>query len=605
MKIRASASSRPVRAEFSFGRFRLSEGGLFHGDVPVNLSPSELAALRLLVAHHGQIVTPAQLRKALWGDARVAAGSVSKCVDSLRARLAPEECIETVYKRGYRLACAVSAVPAPAPARVAAAPGARNRLVILPFAAGLGVPEYLGPAAAEETSIRLQHAIPSVISVVAQDSVFALAARGRSALEIGRILEADLAFTGSLRALPQNYRLRAEMFSVHDGGQLWVEDLLVDKNQAAGIESELVQRIASRLHGEGLSIAAAAAGDDDGPRFREAYELYRSAHYDWQSFQRHPMQDAFERLLRALEVDPRLMAARVDFVNLCFAQALYGYMPAATAAEFLRRAADVVVPAGFLREGNGSSADLDPHAEAVLPALGWIAFHVDRNLAAALRAFALSAHLPHDRWTTCARIMFALSRHRFSEAIEILRAALRLDPCSPWLQARLGWALHLAGDTAGSLCQIETAYAHFPDTIDVSLHAAVILAYSGEAARAVQIAQQLCQHDSSSDLAAGVHAYALACAGRAGEAREVLQRLEWLSRERFVLNPFAAAVHVALGEPEAALGQLRVANEARCPWFFQMLADPCLNALHDQAKFKELETILPSMEAAVHDHPGK
>ena len=201
--------------------------------------------------------------------------------------------------------------------------------------------------------------------------------------------------------------------------------------------------------------------------------------------------------------------------------------------------------------------------------------------------------------------MFLLSRHRFSEAIETLRAALRLDPYSPWLHARLGWSLHLAGDAAGSLRQIETAFVEFPDIADVSLHAAWIFAYLGEAHRAVEIAQELCQRNPDFDLAFAAHAYALACAGRADQAHEILDRLEWLGRERFVLSSFTAAVHVALGEPEAALDRLRAANEARCPWFFQLLADPALNALRDQPKFKDLQAILPAMEAAVHNAPGK
>ncbi len=564
-----------------------------------------MAALRLLVAHGGQIVTPAQLRKTLWGGARVAAGSVSKCIDSLRAHLAPEECIETVYKRGYRLSCAVSTVPAKTQAPDPAAPAALNRLAILPFATGFGVPEYLGAAAAEEAAMRLRDAISSLVSVLALDSVFALAARGHSALEIGRLLNADLVLTGSVHALPLSYRLRAEMFSVPDGGQLWAEDLLVEKDRVAGVESELAQRVALRLHGGGLSIAAAAAEDGESPRLREAYELYRSAHYDWQSLQRFPMEDALRRLLRAVELDPRLTGARVDLVNLCAAQCLYGYTPAAAAAEILRRAAEAVAPAVFLHEGDRPSADLDAHAEAVLPALGWVAFHVDRNLPAALRAFALSAHLPPDRWTTCARAMFALSRHRFGEAIEMLCAALRLDPYSPWLQALLGWALHLAGDAFGSVRQIETAYAQFPDIADVSLYASLILAYNGEAARAAQIAQELSQRSPNLDLAAGLHAYALACAGRADEARDVLERLQWLSRERYVLNSFTAAVYLALGEPDAALDQLQVSNEARCPWFFQMLADPRLKALHGVPRFEELRAILPAMEAEACDETAK
>jgi len=75
---------------FSFGGFRLEpDGTLLHGEAVVHLPPKELAALRLLLAHAGQIVSPLQLRQALWGDVHVTADSVPKCLSSLRARLEP------------------------------------------------------------------------------------------------------------------------------------------------------------------------------------------------------------------------------------------------------------------------------------------------------------------------------------------------------------------------------------------------------------------------------------------------------------------------------------------------------------------------------------
>ena len=99
------------------------------------------------------------------------------------------------------------------------------------------------------------------------------------------------------------------------------------------------------------------------------------------------------------------------------------------------------------------------------------------------------------------------------------------------------------------------------------------------------------------DLATAVHAYALACAGHGDEAGALLERLQWLSRERFVPNGFNAAVYVALGEPEAALEELRIAEENRCPWFFQMLADPRLKLLKGRPEFEKMQSALTAMEA--------
>jgi hypothetical protein len=57
------------------------------------------------------------------------------------------------------------------------------------------------------------------------------------------------------------------------------------------------------------------------------------------------------------------------------------------------------------------------------------------------------------------------------------------------------------------------------------------------------------------------------------------------------------AVYVALGDLDAALAELRVSNEARCPWFFQMLADPRLKPLQGRLEFEQMRGILTAMEA--------
>jgi DNA-binding winged helix-turn-helix (wHTH) protein len=601
-----------------FAGFRLqSDGTLLRGEAVVHLPPKELAALRLLVSHAGQIVSPLELRQALWGNVHVTADSVPKCLSSLRARLEPEQCIQTVYKRGYRFSAEVRPHGV-APAR------ALPRLAIPPFAAGFGIPEHLGPAVAEETIARLSNAQSPAVAVLARDSVFMLASQGLGAQQIGETLKADLVLAGTLRALPSHNRLRAEMIRVEDGAQIWVEDLIVPQSRIAGLESELGDRLAFRLHSGVLSISAAAAtgaelgrssheaglaswnGKDSpsppGSNSREAYELYQRAHHEWQTLQRHRMQDSLQHLLRAIELDPSLIAAKVDLVNLCVAQAFDGFMSPAVAADLVRRTAESASGLGLW--GDDPDPGLPLRAESILPALGWINFHVDRNLPAALRCFSLSAHLPHDPWITRARSMLALSRHRFAEAIELLRATLRQDPFAPWLHARLAWALHLAGKPEESVQQIRQTLVLFPEHEGAALYGAMILAFNGDAARAAELAQDLVQRSPYFDLASAVHAYALACAGRPEEARAILDRLEWLSRERFVLNSFNPAVYVALGDLDAALTELRAADETRCPWFFQMLADPRLKPLHGRPEFVEMQSILTGMEAGAAESPA-
>jgi hypothetical protein len=145
--------------------------------------------------------------------------------------------------------------------------------------------------------------------------------------------------------------------------------------------------------------------------------------------------------------------------------------------------------------------------------------------------------------------------------------------------------------------QIRRTIQLFPNHEGSCFYGSLILAFNGAAEEADKLALELTLRYAYFDLGTAVRAYTLACAGKADEARIILERLQWLSRERFVLNSFIPAVHVALGDHESALAELKISAETRCPWFFQMLVDPRLRPLHGHPEFVELQSILKSMEA--------
>jgi DNA-binding winged helix-turn-helix (wHTH) protein/tetratricopeptide (TPR) repeat protein len=574
--------------EFLFSELRLdAQGVLTRGDEVIHLPPKELAALRLLLAHAGQIVTGQQLKQALWGDVHVTDESVPKCVSSLRELLLPSDCIQTVYKRGYRISVELKKQTEPVPETP-------PRLAIMPFAVDANVPAYLGSAIAEETISLLTGDRLAPAYVLARDSAFSLAARGLTAHQVGEALQADLVLTGTLRMLPAHFRLRAEMIRVSDGTQIWVEDMLVSQTRSADLEFELANRLFIRLSaGEWFVSGERASGlaAKDAPLRREAWEFFLRGHHEWQTMQRHRMQDGMQHLGRAIELDPSLYAAHIDLANAAVTQEFAGFVSPLQAAEQVRAAADAV-PSSV--EG----------AELLLPALGWIRFHVDHDMPGALRAFSSSAHLRHETSITRARSMFALSRRRFVEAIELIREALRTDPYSPWLNSRLAWAYHLSGEREKSLAQAEHALELFPEHESSNVYGAIILAFNGNAERAVTVAENLVHKSPYLDIGSALYAYALSKAGREEEARSMLERLQWLSRERFVLTSFTAAVCVALGELDCAVADLQAAAEARCPWLFQMLADPRIEPIRDRAEVARMERVLERMEAAAERKAG-
>jgi len=583
----AGSSAAPDR-EFLFGELRLdAQGVLTRGDQVVHLPPKELAALRVLLAHAGQIVTVQQLKQALWGDVHVTDDSVPKCVSSLRELLSPHDYIQTVYKRGYRISVEVQK-------QTDRLPDTPPRLAIMPFSVDASVPVYLGPAIAEETISLLTADRLAPAHVLARDSAFSLAARGMTAHQVGEALQADLVLTGTLRMLPAHFRLRAEMIRVSDGTQIWVEDMLVSQTRSADLESELANRLFIRLSSADWFFSRerdAHPQTKDGHPRREAWELFLRGHHEWQTVQRHRMQDGIQHLSRAIELDSSLYAAHIDLANASVTQGFAGFVSPLQAAQQVRKAAEAV-PATF--EG----------AEALLPAVGWIRFHVDHDMPGALRAFSASAHLRHETSVTRIRSMFALSRRRFLEAIELTTDALRTDPYSPWLNARLAWAYHLSGEREKSTAQAEHALELFPEHESTNVYGTMILAFNGKADRAVAVAENLVRKSPYLDIGSALYAYALAQAGREQEARSMLERLQWLSRERFVLTSFTAAVCLALGELDSAVAELQAAADARCPWLFQMLADPRIEPIRERAEIVRMEKVLERMESAAERKAG-
>jgi DNA-binding winged helix-turn-helix (wHTH) protein len=582
MKLYAVESSIGMEPRFRFGDFCLEpDGTLLRQQAPVHLPAKELAALRLLLQHAGHIVTPKQLRDRVWGNVHVTPDSVPRCISSLRSRLEAEDCIQTIYKQGYRLTGEVEKDLA------AAAESAIPRLAIVPFSCGPNVPEHIGQGVAEDATAQLTAAHQQVFSMLARDSAFALAARGMSAQQVGEALNADLVLTGTVHIVGLRFRLRLEMIRIEDGTQIWVEDVLVSRDRAAGLQEKLVERLAFRT---GFATGESPAAPDGSEFDARAFDTFLRGRYEWQSAERHRMQDGLRYLHQAIELEPRLMQARVDIVRATVAQELFGHTAPRVAEQQIKHIAESV-------QGHEETHD------EILPALGWVKFHVDRDLPAAQQMFDRGKDLPFDRWNVRIRALFAASRHRFAEAIALLLRAVEEDPYSPWLNAELALIYHLSGKGEESMRQVTRCLELGPGHIAGRLYGGAILAFNGQAERAISLTKELAQQTPYFDMAIAVHAYALACNGDRAAAGDWLERLQWLSHERYVMRSFSAAAYAALGDREGAMAELQAADEDRCPWFFAMLADPRLRSLRDLSDFQAMRAQLEYMEHAIGE-PG-
>ncbi len=401
---------------------------------------------------------------------------------------------------------------------------------------------------------------------------------------------AELILTGHMWATPGRHRLRVEMIRVEDGVPLWVEDVIAQREQMVELAGELVNRVTSRLRAGETPIeidaeAAPAVQRATSPASREAHDLYLRAHHEWQNLEQPRDAECHGPATACARAGLRLDGGTRGACATCH-PAMHLRLPV---SENRGR---------YRAPGGGSNSGIECAVRSHVAGAGLGGIHFDRDARSAMPMMARSAGLRPDAMNTRVRSWLLLSRHRFGEAVELLRAAIQLDPYAPWLQAALAWSLHLAGERDASVTQILKAIDMSAEYDKSLFFGAMILGFNGEAARAVALAETLAARSSHYDLALSAHAYALACAGQVEESLSLLERLQWLSRERYVLNTLNAATHVVLGEFDEALEELRTANESRCPWFFHMLADPRLKPLKGRPEFAALEASLKAMETA-------
>jgi DNA-binding winged helix-turn-helix (wHTH) protein len=154
------------RQFYEFGAFRIdiALSRLERAGEPVPLPPKAFDLLFLLARNTDRVMTKAELMEALWPKTFVEDANLTQHVYTLRKALGElpngQPFIDTVPRRGYRLAVSVREVVAAAPAAAAvgqvvgsvAPEGERKRATVLDcrIANAAAVVEQIGPAAAQE-----------------------------------------------------------------------------------------------------------------------------------------------------------------------------------------------------------------------------------------------------------------------------------------------------------------------------------------------------------------------------------------------------------------------------------------------------------------------
>jgi len=636
-----------IRHIYRFGSNELqpAERVLFHEGHPVNLTPKAFDLLVFLVERTGHLCQKDQLMKALWPDSFVEEGNLAVMVSLLRKALGDErghqQYIETVSKSGYRFiapvenladhievgppqvenrdendhphAAAVPSRPDVSMPVISRFPGSSawrlitlaaivaitalflarfvkvtggianppasaptiGSLAVLPFqTVGEKVGQaYIGIAMADAVITKLGHSGKIVIRPTSAVQKYAtLPQDSRTA---GMEQGVDAVLDGRVQREGDRVRLTVQLTRVRDGVELWADAFDEKFTDVFTLEDEFSDRVARSIH---LKLT----GEDTGPLLKlstknaDAYDAYIRGRYFWNRRTEQAITKGLRYFQQAVALDQNFAEAHAGVADSYALLGLYGLLPPKEAFPPAEDAAKKAL------------AINDDLAEAHAT-LGFVYFYYGWNGRAAEQEFrrALDANPGYAMAHSWNGQDFA-ARHRIPEALKETELAQQEDPLSLIVSCNAGLVLLVAGQQDQAVDILSKALEIDPNFPRAHFRLGNVYEQGGMPDKAIaefEEAVRLSGDDSYYEGALG-HAYGMA--GKAKEARKILEILKKRARTQYVPAYAVALVYAGLHERDGAFEWLEKAYRDRSASMALMNVDPALESLHSDARFQEL-----------------
>lgn len=451
----------------------------------------------------------------------------------------------------------------------------RVSLAVLPFE-NLGSDperEYLAAGLTEETGSSLAQIDPERLIVKGRT----LRYRGtrKTVAEIGRELSVDYLVESSVRAEGGRLRVTAKLIRVRDQEHVWSQSYEREPTSLLGLEQELSAAIAEQIRLRVLPDPSGRLGRRQ-TQNAEAYDAYLRGRYFERRRTPETNASAIHQYERAIALDPTYA--------LAWSQLSLTYTASTQNSD--ARPLDVTPRA---RDAALHAIRANPHLSEAQLAVGYVNWLMDWDWRAAEAAFRRAIDLDPSNAAAHRTLGHALSQmHRDGEADAEMRRTRELEPLEPLSYALSSQVAFQAREYSAALEQGRRAVLLDSDFWIGSMalgQAYVQLGTNDLALEALTDATRLSGGNSKT---ISLRGYVLGTMGRTNEAREVLRRLEALSRERYVPPYAMALVHAGLDEREAALEWLDKAYDERDVHLIFLPVDPKWDPYRTDTRFGAL-----------------
>jgi serine/threonine protein kinase/Flp pilus assembly protein TadD len=452
----------------------------------------------------------------------------------------------------------------------------QNSIAVLPFVdlSAQKDQEYFCDGMAEE----LINALSKIekLHVASRTSSFQFKGEGYDIEDIGKKLKVKTILEGSVRKAGNRLRITAQLVNVDDGYHIWSEKYDREMEDIFAIQDEISLALIDKLKLKLLKKEKATLIKRYTDNL-EAYDLYLKGRFFWNRRYEGGLQKGLEYFNQTIKKDPSYAPAYAGIADSLSILGLFGWLPPKDS--FPKAKATAL-----------KAIEIDDKLAEAYTSLGWINMLYDWDWTAAEKV--LKRALEIDPNYAIGQLWYALYFNylgRLEEATDEITKALRLEPLSLLINVNLGFIFYFKR-------QYDEVIEQCLKTIEMDPN--YLLSYwflsagymgKGMWKEAISAGEKAVALSEGSPFFIGYLGYDYAMSGQKEKAQSILNRLDKLSKEKYVLNYSKAMVYLGLGEKDQMFEYLEKAFEAREPVLaLSSKAAPYFDSVRSDPKFKAL-----------------
>jgi TolB-like protein len=426
--------------------------------------------------------------------------------------------------------------------------------------------EYFSDGLSEELIAALAQV--RELKVIGRSSSFRFKERKEDSKTIGEKLGVTTLLEGTVRKQGDRVRIVAELINASDGIELWTRTFDRELKDIFAVQQEIAAAVASSLKTTLLGSDQRSTANPS-TQNTEAHNAYLLGHHHFQRRNVEDYRQAVSHFDEATRLDPNYALAYTERAE---AWTLIGDLTGQGKTVWPKARSDA-------EQAVGLAPDLaEAHA-----ALGWVRFFTEWKFAEGLKELRRAKELSPSNPTAndlLTRVLVYVGK--LAEAEKLARQAIELDPLAftpPYNLARILWyegKLDEADAAARKAADLQ------PGAASVHRYQVFVAIQRGDAEAALREAQ-LEPNETYQRFE-----LALAHVARKDRAAADAALAELISTSRDIAAYQIAQVYAVRGETDKAFEWLQISFDTHDSGTLALLADPMLNSLRDDPRYKTL-----------------